>query len=100
MALGLAGFDGALERLERLAKDRAYVSFAGRDRRARQIVYPVRSTAAAALTRLGVRTTAIGGELSGQELRAATRGGRDVTRDTKGMRKDRTSNVRLHNWEW
>ena len=100
MALGLAGSDGALERLQRMAKDRAYVSFAGRSRQARQIVYPVRSTAAAALTRLGLRAIATGGELSGRDLRDATRGGRDVTRDTRGMRRDRSSTVRFHRWEW
>lgn len=100
LAMGMAGFDDAPERLQRLLRDKAYLSYAGSEKGIRQIVFPVRATAAAALQRFGYPATAGGGVLRDKELKAATRGGKDVTHDTKGLKRGMSSDIRFHNWEW
>lgn len=100
LALGLAGDESDLRLLERLARDRAYLSIATEQRNARRIVFPVRAQAALALARFSKAADPGGGVLAGKELSRATRGGHDVTRDQSGIRRELLNRVRFHEGSW
>jgi HEAT repeat protein len=100
LALGLLGSDAARERLIRLARDPAYVVLSGRAGGTRRIAFPVRDVAGSALRRYGVVVRPSGGELDDREVRRATRGCRDVTKDTGGMMRGVTSGVRFYDGYW
>jgi len=90
LALGLLGRDDCTPLLQKLAKDRAYLlspQTSGRDR-SRNIRFPVREAASAALARFGVEVDAGSGDLAGRSLDAARRGGQDVTNDRGRLRRD------------
>jgi hypothetical protein len=91
LALGLMGSEESLPLLEKLAKDRAYISYReGMGKEPQRIIFPVREQAVAALARFGQRMDAGGGVFSGKELRQATRGGQNVTNNFQDVRRDRT----------
>lgn len=100
LALGLMAPDEYREKLLRLTRDPAYLSYPGSSPRSRRIVFPVRATACAVLARSGVPVQPSGGEFADRALKAAVRGGRDVSRDYRGMRRDVSSNIRWHDWGW
>ncbi len=100
LALGLAGDDESRSLLVRLARDPAYIIMEGQSRGSRRVVYPVRATAETVLARLGYPVTRSGGEFADRDLRKATRGGRDVTRDTRGTARGMISRVLFNPWGW
>jgi hypothetical protein len=100
MAIGLIGEDSDLPLLEKLAKDRAYLSIAAPPKGSREIIFPVRMQAAASLARFGKKIDSGGGILSGQQLRKATRGARDVTRDHSGLHRELLGRVSFHTGPW
>ncbi len=98
LALGLVGEEDSATQLQKLAKDRAYLLFtpepSGRDKgKTRRIVFPVRTAAALALTRYGVRLDPGNGDFSGKDLDKAKRGNQDVTNDRRNLRKDVVSQI-------
>lgn len=100
LALGLMGGEEARKRLIKLAKDSAYIVTSPRSGGVRTVVFPVREVAAAALKRYGVMIRPSGGTFSDREFRTATRGCRDVTRDTRGIKKELRSDVRFYDGRW
>ena len=100
LALGLAGDDSDVPLLERLAKDRAFILVALDQKNARRLLFPVRVQAAASLARFGKTIDSGGGALIGKDLAKAIRGGRDVTRDETGIRRDLIGRVRFHDGLW
>jgi hypothetical protein len=82
-ALGLTGSEEDLARLEKLAKDPAYLMMGSGPKSTRTYLFPVRHQAAQSLRRLGRMTkveTAFTGKLP--------RGAKDVTHVLSGIRKD------------
>jgi len=100
LAFGLLGDERDVPVLRRMLRDKAYLSWPEGGRDVRRIAFPVRAQAAAALTRFGQEAPDGGGVYSGQELKTVLRGGRDVSGDRSGMRRDRSSNVRFHDGFW
>ena len=100
LAIGLAGDESDLPLLERLAKDRAYISLALDRKNERRITFPVRAQAASSLARFGRSIDVGGGDLIGKELVKAVRGGTDVTRDQAGIRRHLLGRVRFHDGVW
>ncbi len=100
LALGLMGGDEARDRLVRLAKDRTYIVTSARSGGMRTIVFPVRDVAAAALKRYGVIVRPSGGTFNDRDFRTATRGCRDVTRDTSGMVRGLRGGLRFYEGLW
>jgi hypothetical protein len=100
MALGLAMTNRARELLLRLAKDPAFVCGPADVSGRRHVEFPVRDVARAGLTRHGLNVARSGGLMAPSEIRQATRKCRDVTRDTSGLRKDRSSRVRFYDGSW
>ncbi len=100
LALGLTGDDSDLPLLQRLAKDRAFISLSTDQKDPRRIHFPVRAQAAASLARFGKTIDSGGGALSGKDLAKAIRAGRDVTRDETGIRRELIGRVRFHDGLW
>ncbi|MGC8669326.1 MAG: hypothetical protein ACP5VE_14560 [Chthonomonadales bacterium] len=93
-AMGLAGGQGDIPFLEMLTGDPAFTLVSSEYGR-RTYIYPVRKEAVEALSRLGKRVSCID-TVSGdtrEEVSAYLKGGRDVTHDTSGMRKDQIRHV-------
>ena len=99
-ALGLVGGDKAHSRLIQLAKDRAYVITSAGPGGMRTVAFPVRDAAAAALRRYGVVVRPSGGTFNLRDFRTATRGCWDVTRDTRGMKKDLRGGIPFYDGVW
>ena len=100
LALGLIGGAEARDRLTRLVRDASYLVVPGAPPGMRRLVFPVREVAGNALQRFGLTVRPSGGDFGAREFRQATRGGRDVTRETGGMRKGVTSRVRFYEGYW
>lgn len=100
LGLGLSDHDGARRILQRLARDPAYLLTEGATAGSKRVRFPVRATAEAMLGRLGFPVAGSGGDFSGRALREATRGGRDVTKDRRGMKKEMAETVPFHPWGW
>ena len=93
LALALVGSEDSVPQLQKLAKDHAYLLFTpeanGADRnRAKRIEFPVRTAAALALARFGVRADPGNGDFTGKDLDKARRGNQDVTNDHRNLRHD------------
>ena len=100
LALGLSGDDSELPLLEKLVKDRSYISLATANKGERRIVLPVRAQAALSMARFGRSFEAGGGVFSGEALKRAVRGGKDVTRDQTGLRRHLLGRVKFHEGLW
>jgi hypothetical protein len=100
LALGLGGDDGDIPELKKLAADRAYLLLPADRKDQKQVVYPVREAAAAGLRRLGEPMESPRETLAGKALLKATRGGKNITSDFGGMRRDLHSDVRFHAGYW
>jgi HEAT repeat protein len=94
LALGLIGGAEEQARLQKFAKDKAYRSLGvGGDKRAREVEFPVRWQAMKSLARFGedkvAKWTDFGrGSYPVRDAGKLTRGGKDVTKDQDGLRKD------------
>lgn len=97
LALGLMRSEDDLPLLEKLSRDRAYLSSGAKADRV--IGFPVRAQAAASLARfrkeapLAIRAT-------GRDADKVARGGQDVTKDRSDVRQDQTSHVRFNEGDW
>jgi len=97
LALGLMRDDNDALLLEKLARDRAYISTGAKS--SRTVVYPVRQQADAALARFN-RQHPIPAEAQGRDADKLARGGQDVTKDASGIRRDQQSRVRFVEAAW
>ena len=88
-AATLTGEENYLPLLQKLAKDKAYALSEVRDnRRAKQILFPVRIAAVAGLARFGISADSSSGEFSGKELDKLRRGQKDVTKERGNLRDE------------
>ena len=93
LALALTGDEDNVPLLQKLARDRAYLSSGSKGDQT--LVFPVRLAAAAALARYGVRVETGGGRLSGRALEMAKRGNQDETNDRRNLRREVASQLML-----
>lgn len=86
-SIGLMNWTEMIPRLQKLLTDPASIQrpVAGA-KDSKEIEFPVRRFAAAALGRMGVPATAQGGVFSGKQLKEALRGAKNVTKDKDGVR--------------
>lgn len=97
LAIGLMRSEDDLPLLERLARDRAYLSRGSKADRT--VVFPVRQQAAASLSRFG-RQAPLGDRAAGRDADKLARGGQDVTKDSSDVRRDLTRRVRFNEIAW
>lgn len=97
LAIGLMRDQSNLPLLEKLSRDKAFVSTGTKASRA--IVFPVRAQAAASLGRFD-RNAPLVFRAEGKEADRAARGANDVTKDQSDVRRGQVSRVRFVEGEW
>lgn len=97
LALGLMRSEEDLPLLEKLSRDRAYISMGSKSDRV--VAFPVRAQAAASLARFG-KDVPVPIRATGRDADRATRGGQNVTKDHSDIRRDQTSRIRFNEGDW